>query len=109
MKLELSHLIAAGAALLAMAGTAQARDVHWNIGIHAAPGVSIGLGNSRPVYVAPAPVYYAPAPVYYAPPPVVYTAPRYYVQSAPVYYGYPGHYRHRHGHKHRHGRHGHRH
>lgn len=108
MKLKLSHLLAAGAALLALAGgSAQARDVHWSVGIQAAPGITVGIGNSRPVYYAPAPVYVAPAPVYYAPPPVVYTAPRYYVQPAPVYYGPP--VRHGHRHKHRHGRHGHRH
>ena len=108
MKLKLTHFIAAGAAMLAMAGSAQARDVHWNVGIHAAPGITVGIGNSHPVYVAPAPVYYGPPPVYYAPPPVVYSAPRYYVQPAPVYYAPRGHYRH-HRNKHRHGRHGHRH
>src|SRR5690606_40479710 len=108
-KLKLFHFIAPGAAMLAMAGSAQARDVHWSVGIHAAPGVTVGIGNSRPVYVAPAPVYYGPPPVYYTPAPVVYSAPRYYVQPAPVYYG-PRHKHHRHqGHKHRHGRHGHRH
>lgn len=108
MKLKLSHLIAAAAAMLAMAGSAQARDVHWNVGIHAAPGITVGIGNSRPMVVAPAPVYYGPPPVYYAPAPVVYSAPRYYVQPAPVYYGHPKHRGH-HGHRHRHGRHGHRH
>lgn len=117
MKLKLSHLIAAAAALLAVAtGSAQARDVHWNVGIQAAPGVTVGIGNSRPMYVAPAPVYVAPAPVYVAP--RVYSAPRYYVQPAPVYYAQPApvyyappvYLDHGHGRGHRHHRHhGHRH
>lgn len=106
MKLKFSHLLGAAAAVMALAaGSAQARDVYWNVGIDAAPGVSIGVGNHRPVYVAPAPVYY-PAPVYVA-------QPRYYVQPAPVYYQpAPVYYgpRHRHGPRHgqRHG-HGYRH
>ncbi len=62
-------LMAAGAAVaIAMtAGTAQARDVNWSVGIHS-PGVSVGVGNGYPVYVAPQPIYYAPPPVYYSPP-----------------------------------------
>jgi hypothetical protein len=107
MKLSLSRLFGAAAALLALAaGTAQARDVHWNVGIHAAPGVTIGVGNSRPLYVAPAPIYVAPAPVYYAPPPAVYYGPRYYAAPAPVYYDRGP--RHRHGHRHHHRHRGHR-
>lgn len=106
MKLKFSHLIGAAAALLAFAtGSAQARDVHWNVGIHAAPGVTIGVGNGYPIYAAPAPVYVAPAPVYYAPRPVYY-GPRYYAAPAPVYYGPP---RHRHGHRHHHHHRGHGH
>lgn len=90
MKLNLSHALAA-AAVVALAGTgtaAQARDnVYWSVGIDAAPGVSIGVGNTRPVYVAPAPVYVAPAPVYIAPRPVVIAPqPVYYAAPAPVYY-----------------------
>jgi hypothetical protein len=69
----------------AVGSVAQARDVHWSVGIQAAPGVTVGVGNSYgyhyapPVYYAPPPVYYAPAPVYLAP------APVYYVRPAPVY------------------------
>lgn len=55
------------------AGAAQARDVHWSIGIHA-PGISVGVGTpvyghrhyAPPVYVTPAPVYYG-APRYVSP------------------------------------------
>lgn len=86
MKLVRSVLVA-GAAMLALAGTAQARDnVYWSVGIEAAPGVSVGVGNTRPVMVAPAPVYVAPQPVYVAPQPVVVYPRGYYVQPAPVYY-----------------------
>lgn len=114
MKLKLSRMLAAaaGLALAAIGTAAQARDVHWSVGIHAAPGVHVGLGNGYPV-VAP-PVYYAPPPVYYAPRPVYVPQPVYYA-PAPVYYGAPvyydrGHRHHRHrGHGHGHRRHGHRH
>ena len=80
-------------AALGAAASAQARDVYWSVGVQAAPGVTLGVGNARPVYVAPAPVYVAPAPVYLAPAPVYYS-------PAPVYYG-PVVYRvgHRHNHK----------
>ena len=81
MKLNLVRTFAAvGVVALAAVGTAaQARDnVYWSVGVDAAPGVSIGVGNTRPVVVAPAPVYVAPAPVYVAPRPV-------YVAPAPVY------------------------
>jgi len=103
-------------AALGAAGLAQARDnVYWSVGIDAAPGVSIGLGNARPVVVAPAPVYMAPQPVYVAPQPV-YVQPRVaYVRPAPVYYSaapvyYPqgpgwGHHKHKHKHHHKHYRH----
>jgi len=89
MKLKLSRPLAA-AALVAMAavGTAaQARDnVFWSLGVEAAPGVSLGVGNTRPVVVAPAPVYVAPQPVYVAPAPVV-VVPRHVVMApAPVIY-----------------------
>ncbi|HEX7889046.1 MAG TPA: hypothetical protein VF522_06785 [Ramlibacter sp.] len=91
MKLNLSHALAvAGVVALAGAATAaQARDnVYWSVGIDAAPGISLGVGNARPVYVAPAPVYVAPAPVYIAPRPVVIAPqPVYYAAApAPVYY-----------------------
>jgi len=89
-------LMAAGAAVaIAMsAGTAQARDVNWSVGINS-PGVSVGVGNGYPVYVAPQPIYYAPPPVYYSPPRPVYYAP-------PAYYA-PGHY-YRDGHRNRYDR-----
>jgi hypothetical protein len=109
MKLLRSALLAGLA--LAAAGLAQARDnVYWSVGVDAAPGVTVGVGNYRPapVYMAPQPVYIAPAPIY-APPPRVYYQPV-YVQPAPVYYGYGYGYGPRHGkkwHKNRH--HGHRH
>ncbi len=100
----------AGMALVAAAAApaAQARDnVYWSVGVDAAPGVSIGVGNARPVYVAPQPVYVAP-PVYaqpaysgnyypnndypnnyYVQPAPVYSAPPVYVRPAPVYYSAP--------------------
>lgn len=87
MKLMRSILLAGAA--VAAASAAQARDnVYWSVGIDAAPGVSVGVGNYRPqtVYVAPQPVYVAPQPIY-VPPPRVYYQPV-YVQPAPVYYGY---------------------
>ncbi|MFT4240810.1 MAG: hypothetical protein QM569_00890 [Acidovorax sp.] len=88
-------------ALLAAAGTAQARDVNWSIGV-SVPGVVVGAGTGyyapAPVYVAPRPVYYAPPPpVYYAPPrPVYYAPPAYYPPPAVVYYD-GGRRHHRHG------------
>jgi hypothetical protein len=95
---------AAFAVLAATAGTAQARDnVFFSLGIEAAPGVSLGVTNARPVYVAPQPVYVAPQPVYLAPRPV-YVAPQPVVlETGTVYYGHPG--RHRGWHKHHHGHH----
>lgn len=110
-------LVAAGlmAAALGGASVAQARDnVYWSLGVHAAPGVTVGVGNHRPVvvappvYVQPAPVYVQPAPIYVPPPRVVYPQ-SYYVQPAyPVYYqgGYHGGH-HKHKHKHHHKRHKH--
>ena len=103
MKLNLSRaLAAAGAlALAALCTAAQARDnVYWSVGVNAAPGVAVGVGNVPPLVAAP--VYVAPAPVYVAPP-VTYVrpAPVYYAAPAPVYYyGPPGHYRHKKHHKH---------
>lgn len=106
-------------AALGASTVAQARDnVYWSVGIDAAPGVSVGVANHRqPVYVQPQPVYVQPAPVYvqpypvYTPPRVVYTQPRvyypgpaYYAQPAPVYYGPPGHWKHKHKHHRKHGR-----
>lgn len=81
---------ALGLAALGTASVAQARDnVSWSVGIHAAPGVTVGFGNTRPVYVQP-PMYVQPAPVYVQPQPIYQhysqaVNPRYYVQPAPVY------------------------
>jgi len=97
MKLKFSRsLAAAGVVALAALGTAaHARDVYWSVGVNAAPGVAIGVGNAPvyapPVYVAPQPVYMAPQPVYVAPQPVYMPRPV-YVAPAPVYYGYGPHY-----------------
>lgn len=111
MKLEFPRALATAATLaLALAGgSAQARDnVYWSIGIDAAPGVTLGVGNARPVYVQPAPIYVAPQPVYVAPRPVVVMPqPLYYAQPAPVYYVQPGKGRHKHRKWHRKHRHGH--
>ena len=89
MKLKLSRPLAAATlvALAAVGTAAQARDnVFWSLGVEAAPGVSLGVGNTRPVVVAPAPVYLAPQPVYVAPAPVIVPARRVYVAPAPVIY-----------------------
>lgn len=108
MKLKLPAAWAAALALAAIGSAAQARDVYWSVGIDAAPGVTVGVGNHRPVYVAPPPVYIAPAPVYMAPRPVyVQPQPVYYVQPAPVYYG--GYYGHPGKHKRWHKKHRHHH
>ena len=112
MKLNIARTFA-GAALVALAAlgsAAQARDnVYWSLGVEAAPGVTLGVGNARPVYMAPAPVYVAPAPVYVAPRPViVHPAPVYYVRPAPVVVQYYDGHRGKHkGHRkhHRHHRH----
>lgn len=81
--------VAAIALALAAAGTAsvaQARsDVFFSIGANVAPGVSLGVTNAAPVYVAPPPVYMVPQPVYVQPAPVYYGAT--YVAPAPVIYG----------------------
>lgn len=110
---------AAGLAALAAASAVQARDnLHWSVGIGAAPGVSIGFGNARPVYVQPAPVYLAPQPVYRhysqavnpnydVQPAAVYlqAAPLYYAPAPVQLYGY-GHAGRHHGHHGRQGHHG---
>ena len=131
---SLFHKALAVAALgLAAAGGAQARDVYWSVGIDAAPGVSVGVGNHRPVVVQPAPVYVTPPPVIYTQPQVVYTQPQVLYPNgylAPVVVHQPQYYGHRHhgghhwrghgghggdhwrshgGHGHGHGKHGNRH
>ena len=92
---------------LGAAGTAQARDVVWSVGI-GAPGAQVIVGNA-PVYVAPpmvvhAPRYYrAPAPVYHSAP--VYVGPPVVYAPRPIYYEPAPHFRgHRHGRGHGHGR-----
>jgi hypothetical protein len=101
-------------ALVALAGlgsAAHARDnVFFSVGVEAAPGVTLGVTNARPVVVAPAPVYVAPAPVYVAPRPV-YVAPQPVVLApAPVYYDdHPGKHKGWHKKHHRHHRHHHHH
>jgi len=84
-------MVAVGAAALVAAGSAQARDdVFWSVGVQS-PGVSVGVANAPPVYMAPQPVYVAPQPVYVQPRPVYRPAPVYYapqpvyVQPRPVY------------------------
>jgi hypothetical protein len=104
MQSKLFRPLAAAAfvALASLAGAAQARDnVFFSLGVQAAPGVSVGVSNVAPVYMAPQPVYVAPQPVYVEQP--VYVAPRpIVVAPAAVYYG-PGRrvgwHRH-HGHRH---------
>jgi hypothetical protein len=107
--MKLKSLLAAAAALAALlgAGVAQARDnVYWSVGVDAAPGVSLGVGNVRPVVVAPQPVYVAPQPVYVAPAPVAVYRPAPVYRAAPVVYEAPVYYAPRHFHKHhRHHRH----
>ena len=106
MKQKLSHPLAAAAvvALAAVGTAAQARDVAWSLGVQAAPGVTLGVGNVRPVLVAPAPVYLAPQPVYVTPAPIVVARP---VMLAPAPVIYEETYVVRPGH--RHGHHGERH
>jgi len=107
MQRKLFRPLAAVALLALAAGTAQARDnVFWSVGVDAAPGVSVGVSNARPVFIAPPPVVMvAPQPVYVAPRPVVL------VESGPVYVErgrHKGHKHHDRGHRHGHG-HGHGH
>ena len=76
---------AAAALALAAAGSAQARDVFWSVGVQAAPGVSVGVANTRPVFVQQAPVVVVPQPVF-AQPQIVYTQPQVvYTQPQVVY------------------------
>jgi hypothetical protein len=114
MKLNrsVSSLVAAASvaiAALGMAGTAQADNVFWSVGV-SSPGVQVGVGNGRPVLVQQPmyepvyqpvyqPVYRAPRRVVYVQPEPVYVAPPQYVQ---VGRGYPGPER---GWRHGHGRH----
>jgi hypothetical protein len=88
--------LALAAAALAAVPLAQANDnVYWSVGVVAAPGVSVGVSNARPVYVQPALVYMSPQPVVvyqpprYVMPAPVYTEPNVYYAPRPVYYGPP--------------------
>ncbi|MEO8118952.1 MAG: hypothetical protein ABI606_06485 [Rhodoferax sp.] len=112
---SISSLVAAAGvaiAALSMAGTAQADNVYWSVGV-SSPGVNVGVANGPPVYqqvYEPVyePVYVQPRPVYRrAPPQVVYVQPEpvYVVQPQYVQagWGYPGRER---GWRHGHGRHG---
>lgn len=104
----------AGVLALTVAGHAQARDVHWSIGIQS-PGVSVGVSSQAPVVVYPQPVYVHPQPVYVhpqqvyplRPPRAGYVQPVVVYPSAPVaVWGPPAYgHGHRHGHKHRPDRH----
>ncbi len=93
-----SGIAAVALAAVAFTGTANAGDVYWSVGVHAAPGVNVGVSNAprpyygRPVVVAP-PVYQAyPAPVYYPAPQPVYNQVPVYYPPAPVYYRPPAVY-----------------
>lgn len=74
------------------AGLARADDDWGARVIVPAPSVSIGYwdrGSGLSFGINSGPVYYAPPATYYVPPPRVY-------YGAPVYYGPPGYWRHRH-------------
>lgn len=104
MQRKLFRPLAAVALLALAAGAAQARDnVFWSVGIDAAPGVSVGVGNVRPAVIAPAPVLIAPQPVYVAPRPVVVSRPVVVMEPEPVYVvpgKHKGHHKHHHHHHH---------
>jgi hypothetical protein len=103
---------ALGAATLAAAGAAQAReDVFWSIGL-ASPGVQLAVGNAPAVVVHPRPVVVQAAPVVHVQPAPVWVQPApLWVQPAPVRVvpapvavvgGYPHHHAHHprwHGHR----------
>jgi hypothetical protein len=81
-------LIAATLALAGTlaAGTAQAGDVQWSIGVNLPvhPHVSVGVFSAPPVVYRPVPVY-GPAVVYAPAPRVVYAPAPVYARRAPVY------------------------
>jgi hypothetical protein len=81
-KLKNSFAVALVAIGALWAGTANAGDVRWSVGVNLPVPVVVGA----PVYYEPAPVY-APPPVYYRPAPRVVYAPRYYQPSYGRYYG----------------------
>ena len=107
-------MIALAAGGWALAGSAQARDVYWSIGVNS-PGVAVGVSNAPPPVVYSYPSYgypvYEPRPVVVYPRPVVVHPRPVVVQSYPVYpapyYGYCDDrrwHKHRHGHRHEIGR-----
>lgn len=77
--------VAATAAVWCMAGSVQAADVYWNIGVQT-PGAVVELANAPRVYYSAPPVVLVPAPVYSA-------------GWAPAY---PKSYWRKHKHRHRH-------
>ena len=82
MKPLSTRFIAAAALALGAFGAASAAhagsgNVHFSVGVHAAPGVYV---QPAPVYVQPRPVYVAPRPIYVAPAPV-YVRPDQYGRS----------------------------
>ena len=90
MRNKLSVVLAGGALLAALSGTAAAGNhVGFSVSV-GGPGYALAYGPA-PVYAAP-PVYYAPQEYYYAPPAPVYYAPRAYY--APPVVVYPRHHRH---------------
>lgn len=89
---------AAVALLAAAAGSAHAGDLVWSVGIHQ-PGVSVHVGNARPVVVAP-PVVVMPPAVVTWPAPAVVTAPPVWVGTAPVVVIDKPRHRHHHHHGH---------
>ncbi|MDD5335309.1 MAG: hypothetical protein PHS32_16375 [Rhodoferax sp.] len=95
-------VVAAGVALatLGMAGTAQAQNVFWSLGL-SSPGVQLGVSSAPPMMVVQPsyqpvyetvyesrPVYVAPRPVVYARPATMYVAPPVYLQADWRYPGY---------------------
>jgi hypothetical protein len=80
MRRKVSALLVAATALVALSGTAMARD---NVSFSISFGVPGPVYAPATVYEAPAPVYYPAAPAYYPPGPVYYTPPRVVVVPPP--------------------------
>ena len=106
---SMSFFVATGVlalAALGVAGTAQAQDVYWSVGL-SSPGVHVGVASAPPVVVRPAyqPVYVQQSPVYAVPPAVgalrpvpVYGVPQPSVQAGWQPPGRAWGWHHRHGH-----------
>lgn len=76
------RLAAAGIVALGLCVAAQAQDrIVWSVGVAAAPGLTLNVGNV-PQFVTAPPVYVTQAPVMMAPPVPVYRV----VQPVPVAY-----------------------